>query len=196
MRNPFGSEGEAFRFLLVAVVAAIVVAAASAIDMWLAVAAAVLDVAAIAVWLRRSRLERIPPPDVVESAPHNGARRVLLLAASDAAVASLRDRMESRLDGSGAEVLVVVPALTEPLEATTGAVDDRREDAQGEADALAAQLSAVGVLARGAVGADDPLLALEDALREFGADEVVLAAHESLLATARKHLAVPVSVLG
>ena len=195
MHNPFRSENSAFRFLLVVIVAAIVIAAASAIDMWLGVAAAVLDIAAIVVWLRRPRPGRMATPEVVEPAPHDGARRVLLLTAPDTSVQGLRTRVPSHLGEDGTEVLVVVSAVADPLEATTGAVDDRREDAQREADAAAAQLAAAGVLARGAVGADDPLLALEDALREFGADEVVLAAHWNLLAEARERLAVPVSVL-
>ena len=57
-------------------------------------------------------------------------------------------------------------------------------------------LRGAGVDARGAVGADEPLLAAEDALREFGADEVVLAGDEELLVSARERLAVPVSLLG
>ena len=70
----------------------------------------------------------------------------------------------------GAEVLVVVPALSSTREALTGAVDDRRHDAEATAAALESRLPG----ARVEVGADDPALAVEDALRVFGADEVLV----------------------
>jgi hypothetical protein len=109
---------------------------------------------------------------------------------------SLADAVRGRVDGRQAEVLVVVPALASPVEAVTGEVDERREEARAAAGRLAAQLGGIaGLEARGAAGADEPLLAAEDALREFGADEVVFAGDEDLLAAARERLAVPVSLL-
>ena len=91
-------------------------------------------------------------------------------------------------------MLVVVPALVSTVQSLTGAVDDVRGDAQATADTLAAELSAAGVPARGIVGADDTVLAIEDALREFGADEIMLTmGDEALLAKARERFAVPVS---
>ena len=65
-----------------------------------------------------------------------------------------------------------------------------------EAASVAALFAGSGVDARGSVGADDPVLAVEDALREFGADEVVLAGDADLLSAARERVAVPVSLLG
>ena len=72
-------------------------------------------------------------------------------------------------------MLVVVPALVSTVQSLTGAVDDERAAAQSTAETLAGDLSRNGVQARGLVGADDTVLAIEDALREFGADEIVLA---------------------
>jgi hypothetical protein len=45
---------------------------------------------------------------------------------------------------------------------------------------------------RGEVGADDPVLAVEDALRTFGADEIVVAADEATADAIRARVAVPV----
>jgi len=52
MRNPIRSEAEAFRFLLVVVAGAIVIAVGAALNMWLGVAAAVLVLAGIGLWVR------------------------------------------------------------------------------------------------------------------------------------------------
>ncbi len=53
MRNPLRSEGEAFGFLLVVLVGAIVIAGGAALNTWLGVAAAVVVFVAIVFWLRR-----------------------------------------------------------------------------------------------------------------------------------------------
>ena len=73
--------------------------------------------------------------------------------------------------------MVVVPALASTVEALTGAVDDRRARAPSRrARRSAAQLVARRArTVRGEVGADDPVQAVEDALRDFGADEIVIA---------------------
>jgi hypothetical protein len=195
MRNPLRSEGEAFGFLLVVIVGAAVIAGAAALSTWVGVAAAVVVVGGIAFWLRTPPKAMDEPAEPVVPPAPDGARRVLLLAPAGAAVAELRERVSARLAGRDAEVLVLVPALSTDLEALTGAVDDRRDDAQHEADRLAAQLAAAGIRARGSVGADDPLLAVEDALRAFGADEVVLVGGDELLAHVQERVAVPVSLL-
>ena len=89
----------------------------------------------------------------------------------------------------GAEVLVVVPALASTAESLTGAVDDRRHDAEATAAALESRLPG----ARVEVGADDPALAVEDALRVFGADEVLVVGDDGMLEAIRERVAMPVS---
>jgi hypothetical protein len=86
-------------------------------------------------------------------------------------------------------VLVVVPALAATVEALTGAVDDRRADAEETAAALESRLPG----ARVEVGADDPALAVEDALRVFGADEVLVVGDDDLVRAIRARVAIPVS---
>jgi hypothetical protein len=46
---------------------------------------------------------------------------------------------------------------------------------------------------QGEVGADDPLLAIDDALRTFGADEIVVAGDDALVEQVRGRVTVPVS---
>ena len=52
LRNPLSSETEAFRFLGVVIVGAIVIVAAAYLDTWVGVAAAVVVIAAVVRWVR------------------------------------------------------------------------------------------------------------------------------------------------
>jgi hypothetical protein len=181
MRNPLRSEAEAFRFLGVIIVGAAVIIAASFINTWLGVAVAVIAFAALGRWLMQ---EPVPgsadPAPVVTSATPPGTHRVLVVAPPGTEAVRVPD---------GAEVLVIVPALASTAEALTGAVDDRRHDAEATAEALESQLPS----ARVEVGADDPALAVEDALRMFGADEVLVAGDDGMLDAIRERVALPVS---
>jgi hypothetical protein len=182
MRNPLRSEAEAFRFLLVVIGGAVAIAVLAYANTWAGVAAAVLVVGAIAWWLMQ---EPVPgaadAPPVLASGTPRGMRRVLVLAPPGTASVPAPD---------ATEVVVLVPALASTVESLTGDVDERRAAAERTAAALAAQLPN----ARGEVGADDPVLAVEDALRQFGADEVVVVgAGDGILDAIRERVAVPVS---
>jgi hypothetical protein len=181
MRNPLRSEAEAYRLLWVVIVGAAVIIAASFINTWLGVAVAVIAFAALGWWLMH---EPVPgaadPPPVVTSGTPPGTHRVLVVAPPGTETVSVPD---------GAEVLVVVPALASTLESLTGVVDERRHDAEATAAALESRLPG----ARVEVGADDPALAAEDALRVFGADEVLVAGDDGMLDAIRERVALPVS---
>jgi hypothetical protein len=181
MRNPLRSEAEAYRFLWVVIAGAAVLIAAAFINTWLGVAVAVIVFGALVWWLMH---EPVPgagePPPVVTSETPAGMHRVLVVAPPGTEMVTVPD---------GAEVLVVVPALSSSTEALTGAVDDRRHAAEATAAALESRLQG----ARVEVGADDPALAVEDALRIFGADEVLVVGDGEMLEAIRERVALPVS---
>jgi hypothetical protein len=181
MRNPLRSEAEAYRFLGIVIVGAAVIIGAAFINTWLGVAVAVIAFAALGRWLMQ---EPVPgaadPAPVVTSGTPPGRHRVLVVAPPGTDAVNVPD---------GAEVLVVVPALASTREAYTGAVDDRRHDAEATAAALESRLPG----ARVEVGADDPALAVEDALRMFGADEVLVVGDDGMLEAIRERVALPVS---
>jgi hypothetical protein len=181
MRNPLRSEAEAYRFLGVVIVGAAAIIAAAYANTWAGVAVAGLAFAALGRWLMR---EPVPgasdPPRPLASETPPGTWRVLVVAPPGTEAVAVPD---------GAEVLVVVPALAATVEALTGAVDDRRSDAEATAAALEARLPG----ARAEVGADDPALAVEDALRVFGADEVLVAGGDEMIDAIRQRVAIPVS---
>lgn len=180
MRNPLRSEGEAYRFLWIVVGGAIVIVVAAVINKWVGVAAAVILFAALGRWLWKEPVPGAgdPPKPVVSETP--GQHRVLVVAPPGTENVPVPD---------GAEVLVVVPALSARVEALTGAVDDRRDDAEATAAALEARIPG----SRAEVGADDPALAAEDALRVFGADEVLVVGDEEMANAIRERVAIPVS---
>jgi hypothetical protein len=181
MRNPLRSEAEAYRFLIVVIVGAAVIIAAAFANKWAGVAVAVLAFVGLGWWLKQ---EPVPgaadsPRPVVSGTPP-GTRRVLVVAPPGTENVAAPD---------GAELLIVVPALASTSESLTGAVDDRREDAEATAAALGSRLPQ----ARVEVGADDPALAVEDALRVFGADEVLVLGDDGMLEAIRERVALPVS---
>jgi hypothetical protein len=181
MRNPLRSEGEAYRLLWIVVAGAAAIIVGAFINTWLGVAVAVIAFAALGWWLMH---EPVPgaaePPPAVTSGTPPGTHRVLVVAPPGTETVTVPD---------GAEVLVVVPALASTAESLTGAVDDRRGDAEATAAALEARIPG----ARAEVGADDPALAAEDALRLFGADEVLVAGDDGMLESIRERVALPVS---
>jgi hypothetical protein len=181
MRNPLRSEGEAYRFLWIVVLGAAVIVGAAYINTWLGVAVAVVAFGWLGWWLSSEPVPGAadPPKPVVSETPP-GQRRVLVVAPPGTESVGVPD---------GAEVLVVVPALASTTESLTGAVDDRRHDAEATAAALEAAIPG----SRAEVGADDPALATEDALRLFGADEVLVVGDAEMVDAIRERVALPVS---
>src|SRR6266702_6971708 len=137
MRNPLRSEAEAYRFLGVVIVGAAVIIAVDFINTWLGVVVAVLVFVGLGWWLKQ---EPVPgahePPPVVTSGTPPGIHRVLVVAPPGTETVIVPD---------GAEILVVVPALSSTREALTGAVDDRRDDAEATAAALESRLQGARV---------------------------------------------------
>ena len=76
------------------------------------------------------------------------------------------------------DVLIVCPALNSKVRTWTSDEDGARAAAQARLDTSLAHLAGRRCpRARGEIGDGDPLQALEDALREFPADEIVVSTH-------------------
>ena len=102
------------------------------------------------------------------------------------------------------EILVVVPALTSSrLEHLAHDVDGAIVEARERLDRSLATMRAAGLSARGEVGDHhDPNVAIEDALRAFAADEVIVSTHppqrskwleRGVVERARKEIPLPVT---
>ena len=176
MENPFRSEAAAFRFLLLTVGSFALIVLAAAIDTWLGVAAwLVLTAAAVWVYVHARRDE--PPLRTAVAATPEDVRRILVVANETVGGSELFALITERSEGVDEEVLVICPALNSPLRTWVSDEDGARVAAQQRLDATLARLASVGVDARGEVGDGDPLQAIDDALRTFGADEIVISTH-------------------
>jgi hypothetical protein len=100
------------------------------------------------------------------------SRRVLVVATSSVPEAELRERVRAHA-GDEAELLVVVPASKiSKLDWLTNAEDDARAEAAQRAEEVAEAVPGDDVETR--VGDSDPVKAIEDALRDFPAEELIV----------------------
>jgi hypothetical protein len=99
-------------------------------------------------------------------------RRLLVVATTSVPAADLRTAVRAHA-GDDAEMLVVAPASDiSRLDWLTNAEDDARTEAAERADELAEAAPTDDVESR--VGDSDPVKAIEDALRTFPADELIV----------------------
>ena len=104
--------------------------------------------------------------------------------------------------GGKTDFYVVCPALNSRLKTWTSDEDPARAQAQERLDATLARLSSVGIEAHGEVGDVDPLVAIEDGVRLFRPDEIVVSTHpegrsnwleRGVVDGARQRFAVPIT---
>src|SRR5436309_6437305 len=103
-----------------------------------------------------------------------------------------------------AEVLVVAPALNSKFKFLTSDADDAIARAEAVQEETVERLDEEGIDAAGDTGESDPLLALQDALQTYPADEIVLCMHgeqgrnwqeEGIVEEARERFGKPVKQL-
>jgi GABA permease len=174
MRNPFGTEAEAFSFVLVCVGLFAAVALAGILaGGWVALVVFVLLAAGVAFYVKG---EPEAPAEPVRSREGSDRHRILVVANETVAGQALRGEIVRRAR-EGSDVLVVCPALNSPIRHWASDEDGARAEAERRLTASLGALSSSGVEARGEVGDADPLQAMDDALRTFGADEIVISTH-------------------
>lgn len=176
MESPFRSEAAAFRFLLLTIGAFALIVAASWIEPWLGFAVFLVLVAA-AVWIYLRQRAPKPPAQQVEHVGHPDERRILVVANETVGGEELMSAIGELALAGKAEFYVVCPALNSRLKTWTSDEDGARVAAQKRLDATISRLSSVGVEARGTVGDLDPVVAIEDAVRTFHPDEILVSTH-------------------
>jgi hypothetical protein len=177
VKNPLRSEAEAFQFLLGAVVYFAAIAIAGVINEWAGIAVFVVLTAGVLWWWLGAR--RLEPPEQTASVHRGGPdeHRILVVANETVGGEALRERIAEQGQGKRSRVLVVSPALNTPLRHWASDEDPARAEAQERLDRSLARLEQEGIQARGEIGDGDPLQALEDAMRTFGPDEIIISTH-------------------
>ena len=201
--NPFRSEAEAYRFVWLTIGYFGLIVAGALINRWVGLAVfIVLSAIVLFFYFRRGerRGARVLSPTRAHTAEDE--RRILVVANETVGGETLRDAIRRRSEGSRAKVLVVSPALNTPLKHWVSDDDQARNAAQERLDRSLARLMEAGIEARGEIGDGEPLQAIEDALRTFGADEIIISTHpegrsnwleRGVVSGARERFAVPIT---
>ena len=104
-------------------------------------------------------------------------KRILALVSEPVSADALRSAVGD--EAADAEVLVVAPALSSRKRFLLADPDPAIERAEAVQEETVERLDEEGVDAAGDTGESDPLLAIQDALQTFEADEIVLFTHPS-----------------
>jgi GABA permease len=177
MRNPFRSEADAFRFVWFTIGYCALIVIGSVINVWLGVVVFVALTAG-AVWWFFFRAGDAQPPVQQTPAPSPPSQhRILVVANETVGGAELLGEIRERQSGRNVRVLVVCPALNSPLRHWVSDEDKARHAAQERLDASLAAMRAAGIEAAGEIGDGDPIQAIEDALRTFRPDELIVSTH-------------------
>ena len=203
MINPFRSEAEAYRFLLLSVgyFAAIAIAAL-VIGKWAGIVVFLGLTIAGLVYVVRAHSGEPRQQTVSSRRGRENERRILVIANETVGGERLREEIRSRSEGVDEHVFVVCPALNSPLRHWASDEDGARVQAQERLNTSLSRLRQAGVDARGEIGDAEPLQAMEDALRLFGADEIIISTHpegrshwleKGIVDGARERFAVPIT---
>jgi hypothetical protein len=201
-KNPLRSEADAFQFLIGAVVYFAAIGIAGVISDWAGFAVFVVLTAGVLWWWFRSRRVEAPRQTASTHRGGPGERRILVIANETVGGGPLRKQIEERSAGYDTTVLVVSPALNSPIRHWASDEDPAREEARQRLEASLRRLRENGIEASGEVGDADPLQAIEDAVRTFGPDEIIISTHpegrshwleRGVVSGARERFAVPIT---
>jgi hypothetical protein len=178
MINPLRSEEDAFRFTVVVAVLVAPIALA-AILFGSGVGLAVAGGLAFGVGFGLFVLKRDEGPEraAIRRRPRDDSHRILVVANETLGGGALRDEIEHRAEGEETAIFVVCPALNTKLKHWTSDDDEARAAAHSRLQGLLDALDRDGYTATGDIGDSDPIQAMEDGLRVFGADEVIVSTH-------------------
>jgi hypothetical protein len=180
MHNPLRSEADAFRWFLVILAGGASIGAVAGLTRpAIAVAwGALLIGFGIGVAYRSAR--GALPRSVRVTHGGDGRFRLLVVANETVGGEALREEIRNRCRGRSSEILVVTPALAASRAAHWASdVDEAIELARQRMELSLIEIDRLGLRARGEVGDSDPNVAIEDALRSFPADEILISTHPS-----------------
>ena len=178
MHNPLRSEADAFRWIVVigaGCASVVVLTLLTRPAIGVAWAAALIGFGVGVAW-RSSRGSL--RGNVRLSRGGDGRRRLLVVANQTVGGRSLLREIQNRSRGRDTEILVVTPALVGSRAAHWSSdVDEAIELARQRLELSLQALEEAGLKASGRVGDSEPNVAIEDALGDFAADEIIISTH-------------------
>ena len=178
MHNPLRSEADAFRWAVV-----IGAGAASVIALTLLTRPAIAIVwgaalAGFGVGIAYRSARGSLPRKVAVRSDNDGRYRLLVIANETVAGRALLEEIRNRCRGRESEILLITPALASSRAAHWASdVDGAIELARQRMERSLTAIEKAGLKARGEIGDSDPNVAIEDALRAFPAEEIVISTH-------------------
>jgi GABA permease len=178
MHNPLRSEADAFRWVVVIGAGAVSVIGLTLLTrpvfgvIW---AAALIGFGAgVAYRGARGSL----PRSVELTRGGDGKHRILVVANETVGGEALLDEIRDRCRSLDCSILVVTPALVASRASHWASdVDEAMELARQRMELSLIAIEELGLKAKGEIGDSDPNVAIEDALRVFPADEIVISTH-------------------
>jgi GABA permease len=178
MHNPLRSEADAFRWVVLIGAGAVSVIGLTLLTrpvigvIW---AAALIGFGAGFAY----RGARGSMPRSVElTRGGDGKHRILVVANETVGGEMLLDEIRDRCRNRDCRILVVTPALVGSRASHWASdVDEAMELARQRMELSLIALGELGLKAKGEIGDSDPNVAIEDALRVFPADEIVISTH-------------------
>ncbi len=178
MHNPLRSEADAFRWAVIVGGGALSVIVLTLLTrpVFGVVWAAALIGFGVGVAYRGARGSL--PRNVDLTRGGDGRFRLLVVANETVGGEALLDEIRDRCRGRQSEILVVTPALASSRAAHWASdVDEAMELARQRMELSLIAIGELGLRAKGEIGDSDPNMAIEDALRVFSADEIVISTH-------------------
>jgi hypothetical protein len=190
---PIRSERDAFRLTA----AGAVLVGVTVLIGWLTEAMVGVAVFLLALVLAGIAYLRATNPDrrvplreaAAEAHPHGalpGKRHVLVIANEALSGGALQERIRGE-DHEQVEIDVLAPVLTSHLHHGVSDIDRELADARARLERSLAWAREQGIVARGEVGDPSVTTAIEDELRDFGADEVIVVTHPRERETWQEH---------
>jgi len=178
MHNPLRSEADAFRWVIVIGLAAASVIALTLLTrpaigvVWLAL----LIGFGVGFGYRAARGSLLQNVEVTRGG--DGKFRLLVVANETVHGAELLGEIRERCRDRRAEVMLVTPALAASrADHWASDIDAAIELARQRMELSLIEIRQLGLKAKGEIGDSDPNMAIEDALRVFAADEIVISTH-------------------
>jgi uncharacterized membrane protein len=203
MHNPLRSEADAFRWIVIIGIGCASIIAVALLTrpafgvVW---ALALIGIGIGTAW-RSSRGSMRANFQISKGG--DGKRRLLVVANQTVQGRELLQEIEDRSRGGRTEILVVTPALVSSRAAHWSSdVDEATELARQRMELSLIAIQQAGLRAKGRVGDSEPQVAIEDALSEFPADEIIISTHppdrsrwleKGVVARAREQIDVPVT---
>ena len=201
MRNPFRSEEDAFRLVWLTIGYFALIVIGSIINRWLGLAVFIALTVVVLWWIFTRGRREAPVVQAPAPSPPD-EHRILVVANETVGGPELLSAIRSRAGARRVRILVVSPALNSPLRHWVSDEDDARAAAQERLDASLGSMRAAGLDVQGEIGDGDPVKAMEDAIRTFRPDELIVSTHpegrshwleRGVVDKARERFAVPLT---